>query len=65
LFDRGFISFENNGELIISEVTHKDSIRRMGINPDKIIHVGQFNPDQKAYLDYHKDHVFLQARVTP
>jgi putative restriction endonuclease len=25
LFDRGFISFEDNGELLISDVAHKES----------------------------------------
>ncbi len=63
LFDRGFISFENNGELIISDVTHKDSIRRMGINPDKSINVGKFSSEQRDFLNYHRDRVFLQARL--
>ena len=29
LFDRGFISFEDNGELMISDVAHKESVQRM------------------------------------
>ena len=31
LFDRGFISFEDTGRLIISPVAHKPSLRKMGI----------------------------------
>ena len=31
LFDRGFISFENRGRLLISPVAHMESLRRMGI----------------------------------
>src|SRR5438477_9300296 len=47
LFDRGFISFEDNGELIISDVTHKESIRRMGVHTDNILHVCRFSNGQK------------------
>jgi predicted restriction endonuclease len=35
LFDRGFIGFEDNGELIVSPVAHKPSLRRMGIETDR------------------------------
>ena len=31
LFDRGFISFENNGELLVSRVAHEVSLRKMGV----------------------------------
>jgi len=31
LLDKGFISFENSGELIISPVAHKPSLERMGV----------------------------------
>jgi putative restriction endonuclease len=31
LFDRGFISFEDTGRLIISPVAHAESLRRMGV----------------------------------
>ena len=63
LFDRGFISFENSGELLISPVAHQDSLRRMGIATDRVIRVGGFNSDQLHYLDYHRDRVFLKARL--
>lgn len=63
LFDRGFISFENNGELIISEVADPESMRRMGINVEERRMVGAFSESQCQYLEYHRDDVFLQARV--
>ena len=31
LFDRGFIGFEDSGNLIISPVAHKPSLERMGL----------------------------------
>jgi len=63
LFDRGFISFENNGELLISPVAHSDSLKKMGVATDYVIRVGEFNGEQKGYLDYHREQVFLQAQI--
>lgn len=61
LFDRGFISFEDNGELLISPVAHKVSLQRMGIPIEQIINVGNFSDGQRKYLDYHRNSVFLEA----
>jgi len=33
LFDRGFIGFENDGDLIISPVAHRPSLQRMSTSP--------------------------------
>jgi hypothetical protein len=63
LFDRGFISFENNGDLLISPVVHRESLKRMGIPPDEKRNVGAFSEGQRRYLEYHRDLVFLEARV--
>ena len=61
LFDRGFISFEDNGELLISDVAHKESVQRMGVNTQHIVKVGQFSEGQKFFLAHHRRSVFLQA----
>jgi predicted restriction endonuclease len=61
LFDRGFISFEDNGELIVSDVAHKESVRRMGIDTDHVVRVGRFSEGQKFFLTHHRRAVFLQA----
>jgi hypothetical protein len=63
LFDRGFISFENNGDLLISPVAHRESLKRMGIPPDERRNVGAFSEGQRRYLEYHRGLVFLEARV--
>lgn len=63
LFDRGFISFENSGELLISPVAHDESLKRMGVDTEHVVRVGVFTDDQKHYLDYHREQVFLQAQV--
>lgn len=61
LFDRGFIGFENSGELIISPVAHKPSLQRMGITTDHTINVGSFTEGQKHFLDFHRNFVLLRA----
>jgi hypothetical protein len=62
LFDRGFISFEDSGALIVSPVAHAPSLNRMGVATDRIVNVGAFTEGQKQFLDYHRESVLLQAR---
>jgi hypothetical protein len=62
LFDRGFISFEDSGVLIVSPVAHASSLNRMGVETDRIVNVGAFTEGQKQFLDYHRESVLLQAR---
>ena len=62
LFDRGFISFEDAGRLIISPVAHGESLRRMGIETERSVNVGVFSEGQRAFLDYHRNSVLLQAQ---
>jgi hypothetical protein len=61
LFDRGFISFEDSGELIVSPVTHKPSLERMGVVTDRIVNVGAFTDGQRQFLSYHRDAVLLRS----
>ncbi len=62
LFDRGFISFEDSGVLIVSPVAHVPSLKRMGVETNGIVNVGIFTEGQKQFLDYHRESVLLQAR---
>ena len=61
LFDRGFISFENNGDLLISNVAHMHSLTKMGVPVGIRFNAGAFSAGQKQYLEYHRESVFLQA----
>jgi hypothetical protein len=62
LFDRGFISFEDDGELLISDIAHKESVRRMGVETERVVRVGSFSEGQKGFLGHHRKSVFLQAQ---
>ena len=63
LFDRGFISFENDGTLLVSPAAHQESLRRMGIPVDDVRNVGGFTEGQKRYLEFHRESLFLSARL--
>jgi predicted restriction endonuclease len=62
LFDRGFISFEDSGTLLISPVAHYESLGRMGIDPRAKVNVGSFTNGQRSYLDFHRKEVFLERQ---
>lgn len=62
LFDGGFISFKNSGELIVSGVADRPSLIKMGIPQSEGFNAGTFSRKQSEYLEYHRDTILLQAR---
>ena len=62
LFDKGFISFENAGQLIVSPVADPVSLKRMGIDRDTRANVGAFSEGQRRYLEFHRENVLRMAR---
>jgi hypothetical protein len=62
LFDRGFIGFENNGDLLISPVAHTESLARMGLPTRRSRNVGRFSQGQRRYLEFHRENVLLRSR---
>lgn len=63
LFDRGFITFSDAGTVLISPVAHRESLERMGVAVDRAVEVGRFTARQRGFLEYHREDVFLSARV--
>lgn len=63
LFDRGFISFEARGQLLVSPVAHRPSLERMGVPLSERVNVGAFSEGQRRYLEYHRERVFLESRI--
>ncbi len=72
LFDRGLISFENNGSAIVSPRADRDDLRRLGLGhlvwdasgvaeAPIVWGANPFAPAQSAYLDYHRKQVFVSA----
>lgn len=64
LFDRGFISFQGDGLLLVSPVAHVPSLTRMGVPVDQPTLTGTFTSGQKRFLEYHRDQVFLRSRIS-
>lgn len=62
LFDRGFISFEDDGKLLVSPIAHVDSLKRMGIDPSANLNVGGFASGQRKYLAFHRENEFLRSK---
>lgn len=62
LFDKGFISFENAGQLIVSPVADPVSLKRMGIDREARANVGAFSEGQRRYLEFHRENVLRMAR---
>jgi hypothetical protein len=62
LFDRGFIGFENDGNLLISPVAHTESLQKMGLSLHVPVNVGTFSHGQKVYLEYHRESVLLRSK---
>ena len=64
LFDKGFISFEDKGDLIVSPVTDRPSLLKMGIEPEAKMNVGVFSEGQRVFLEYHRENVLRMSRRT-
>jgi putative restriction endonuclease len=56
LFDRGFITFRNSGDLLISKELSSAVLDKWSLN--SIENVGEFNSKQSEYLDFHREVVF-------
>lgn len=59
LFDRGFISFEDDGSLLVSPFISPMNQKRLDIKEGKKIQVSLFLDDKrKFYLKYHRNNIF-------
>jgi len=55
LFDLGFISFSDGGDILFSEAIAEVEFSRLGIRQKN---VGSFLTTQKMYLDYHRRNIY-------
>lgn len=58
LFDRGFISFSDRGEILISPRMSPGDLNRLGLNLTAF-RPRQFTSGQCEYLEYHRQSVFI------
>jgi len=62
LFDRGWITFTDAGDLLCAEPSIELALQQWGITLP--LNVGLFDPKQAAYLAYHRDEIFRVEPVT-
>jgi putative restriction endonuclease len=62
LFDRGFIGFEDNGDVLVSPVAHPASLAKMGVQVTQALNVGRFSEGQRRYLRFHRESVLLRSK---
>jgi hypothetical protein len=58
LFDKGWITFTGNGDIILSPHCHPDIFAAFGISGE--MNVGAFTPEQDVYLSYHRLNIHKQ-----
>ncbi len=58
LFDKGYISFKDNGDVIIGELISKEVLVAWFIDTKN---VGAFNTKQREYLNYHREVVLKRG----
>lgn len=61
LFDLGYITFDNNGNIIPSKILNQDMVsylEKFRLHPDFL------NPKRIIYMDYHRAHVFERRYST-
>jgi len=63
LFGKGYISFKNDGAVIISPVVDRFSLHKMGLSTEGDLTVGGFSKQQASYLEYHRDSILLKAKA--
>lgn len=62
LFDRGWITFTDSGDLLCAEPSIEQALLQWGIGLP--LNVRPFNSKQAAYLAYHRDEIFRAEPVT-
>ena len=63
LFDRGWISFADDGQLLVSKHLESGLLEAWGIGQP--VNVGAFAATQGVYLEYHRQIVFEKAATKP
>ena len=62
LFDRGYISFGNKGDVLVSPLIDAAQVALLGVATAAPLQVGRFNSRQTGYLAFHRCSVFLHGQ---
>ena len=59
LFDRGYISFDDDGQVLLSSKIDLRQLALLGIHANPPLRVGPFLNQQRSYLCWHRENVFV------
>lgn len=59
LFDKGFISFRDSGQIILSNHFSDDNFKKIGLCTGDKFKIG-YSAEMKSFLEYHRDVVFMK-----
>lgn len=59
LFDRGYISFQDDGRLLISNMISNDNAKILELDKSKNYDI-KFVPSMEEFMQYHRDTIFLR-----
>ncbi len=59
-FDKGYISFNDKGSILISK-EHSNDLQILGINTN--MKLGKLAPKHEKYLQYHRQHIFKKENI--
>lgn len=57
-FDKGYISFDNEGKIIISSLLHEDDKTKLGVNSE--MRIRKIEKNHIKYLEYHRQEIFIK-----
>lgn len=58
LFDKGLISFENDGKVLISPKITNDIITALNLTPNKYVDLNNIDGKRNRFLQYHREFIF-------
>ncbi len=61
LFDHGYISFDDNGQVLVSPLLNVGQVDLLGVATSPPPRVAPFNAQQAKYLAFHRQNVFLRG----
>ncbi|MBM6616984.1 HNH endonuclease [Bacillus suaedaesalsae] len=64
LFDRGMISFENNGKLLVSPLLSVDTREKLNLGEGQFYHIANAHGFRNQYLEYHRRFIFKNETIT-
>ncbi|HCU15193.1 MULTISPECIES: HNH endonuclease [Hafnia] len=59
LFDKGLITFTDTGDVLVSPNISENELSKLGLDNMSKRNVGAFNDEQRVYLEFHRNNIFL------